>query len=502
MFAKYETQRHKGGRMENYSVYEDIACRTNGDIYIGVVGPVRTGKSTFIKRFMEKLVIPSAEPSARAVMTDELPQSAAGKTVMTTEPKFVPAKAAKIEIAKGAAASVRLVDCVGYPVEGANGFEEDGEPRLVKTAWSEQPLSFEEAATLGTEKVIREHSTIGVLVTTDGSITEIARENYVSAEERAVAALKGIDKPFVILLNCRQPKGAETLRVSLEEKYGAPVVALNVEEMEETEIVAVLQKALFEFPVSRIDVRIPAWLRSLPEENPTVARLLCELKKASSKVYRMKDCFALEELFLDGDFTSPDGVQLDLGQGRAEISIDASEELFYKVLAEECGEPIANDLELLRYAKKLAEDSRRYAKIKDAFELAEEKGYGVVLPSGEDLALEKPKLIRKNGGFGVKFKADAASYHVIKIDVSGEIQPIIGTKTQSEEFLNDTVSGYGDDPEKIWQTNIFGKTLKELMKEEFNKKSQSMPPEIARKMTRAITRVVNEGKGGFLCILI
>jgi stage IV sporulation protein A len=421
---------------------------------------------------------------------------------MTTEPKFVPAKAAKIEIAKGATASIRLVDCVGYPVNGASGFEEDGAPRLVKTAWSDRPLSFEEAATIGTEKVIREHSTVGVLVTTDGSITEIARTNYVEAEDRAVAALKEIDKPFVIVLNCRKPNESESLRESLEEKYCVPVVAVNVENMQEEEIVSILQKALFEFPVSRIDVRIPEWLRSLPEVNPTVANLLSELKKAATNVYKMKDCFILENLFSDGDFLPPDGVELALGEGVAEITVIAKESLFYKVLAEECGETIESELELLQYAKRLSNDSRRYSKIKDAFELAEEKGYGVVLPTGDDLALEKPKLIRKSGGFGVKFKAGAASYHVIKIDVSGEIQPIIGTKTQSETFLNETVASFGEDSEEVWKTNIFGKTLKELMKEEFDKKSQGMPPEIARKMTRAITRVVNDGKGGFLCILI
>ncbi|MBQ8657984.1 MAG: stage IV sporulation protein A [Clostridia bacterium] len=488
--------------MENYSVYEDIASRTNGDIYIGVVGPVRTGKSTFIKRFMEKMVIPSADPAQRAVMTDELPQSAAGKTVMTTEPKFVPAKAAKIAVAKGAEASVRLVDCVGFSVAGASGFEEDGAPRLVKTAWSEDPISFEEAATLGTEKVIKEHSTIGVLVTTDGSVTDIPRENYLSAEERSVSALKEIDKPFVILLNCRQPEAQETLRQTLEEKYDAPVVAVNVETMGEEEIVGILQKALFEFPVSQIDIRIPDWIRALPEENPTVAYLTGELKKAASKIFKMKDCFALENLFTEGDFLPPDGVEMQLGRGRAEITVKAKEELFYKVLSEECGENLENDLKLMQFVKRLSESNRRYEKIKDAFAAAEEKGYGVVQPTGGELDLDKPQLVRKNGGYGVRFKADAASYHIIKIGVTGEIQSIVGTKQQSEAFIEETLQNYSEDREKVWQTNIFGKSLYELMQDEFAKKAQGMPPEISKKIKRVITRVVNDGKGGIFCILI
>ena len=292
--------------MENYSVYEDMASRTGGDIYIGVVGPVRTGKSTFIKRFMEELVIPAAEPSRRAVMTDELPQSSYGKTVMTTEPKFVPAQAEKIKIREGAEVSVRLVDCVGFCVEGANGFQEDGKPRLVNTPWQTEPMAFEEAAALGTQKVINEHSTIGVLVTTDGSVTDIARENYVEAEERAVYELKRIGKPFVVLLNCKEPTSAGALKEELESKYDVPVVAVNVEKMDEEEFLSVLQKILFEFPLMEVDVQIPKWLQSLPEENKRVDSLLCALKKIAPSLVKMKDCFLLENLFAEeDDFLSP-----------------------------------------------------------------------------------------------------------------------------------------------------------------------------------------------------
>ena len=315
--------------MENYSVYEDIASRTNGDIYIGVVGPVRTGKSTFIKRFMEQLVIPSADESRRAVMTDELPQSAAGRTVMTTEPKFVPAQAAKISIREGAEASVRLVDCVGFAVEGAGGFEEDGAPRLIKTPWSEQAMPFEKAAKLGTEKVIREHSTIGILMTTDGSITELPRSAYVAAEEHAAAELKEIGKPFVILLNCRQPAAQEPLRASLEEKYGVPVLAVNAEELTEDEILEIMQKVLFEFPVVGIDVRIPKWMQSLPEGSKVVSAVLTKLKKLAPSLVKMKDCLMLENLFGEEDkFLNPDNIAMELGKGKAEIRVEAKEGLF------------------------------------------------------------------------------------------------------------------------------------------------------------------------------
>lgn len=488
--------------MENYNVYEDIASRTNGDIYIGVVGPVRTGKSTFIKRFMEKTVLPFAKESEKAVMRDELPQSSAGKTVMTTEPKFVPAKAARITVAKGAEASVRLVDCVGFSVKGAVGFEEDGAPRLVKTPWSETPLPFEEAAAIGTQKVIEEHSTIGFLVTTDGSVTDIPRENYIEAEERAAAALKAIDKPFVVLLNCKSPSSQEALRSSLEEKYGVPVVAINAEEMSEEDVAFVLQKALLEFPVARIDVNIPEFLRALPEEHEVVCALVNELKTASEKIVKMKDCFLLETLFSEGDFLPPDGVEMQLGRGRAEITVRPREGLFYKLVSEACGETLEDELSLMRYVARLSKANRRYEKIKDAFSDAEEKGYGVVQPCGEELRLERPDLVKRSGGYGVRFKADAASYHVIKVPVSGELQPIIGTKKQSEDFIDETLRQYEEEKGGVWETNIFGKSLKELMEGELAKKTQGVPPEISKKMTRMLGRVVNEGKGGILCILL
>ena len=489
--------------MENYSVYEDIASRTNGDIYIGVVGPVRTGKSTFIKRFMEELVIPSADESKRAVMTDELPQSAAGKTVMTTEPKFVPAQAATISVREGAEASVRLVDCVGFAVEGAGGFVEDGSPRLIKTPWSDQAIPFEKAAKLGTEKVIREHSTIGILMTTDGSITEIPRTAYVSAEEHAVSELKEIGKPFVILLNCREPETQEALRASLEDKYGVPVLAVNAEKLSEPEILRILQKVLFEFPVTGIDIRLPKWVQSLPESSKVVSGLLSRLRKIAPSLVKMKDCLLLENLFGEEDaFVNPDNINMELGKGRAELSVEAREGLFYEVLSEECGENIPDDFSLMRYVKSLADSKRSYDRIREAFEEAEANGYGTVAPGEEDMSLEAPKLIRKGSGYGVNFRATAPSYHIVKVEVTGEVNPIIGTQQQGEDFVREILADYEEYPEKVWATNIFGKTLRELVSEGLEEKAGAMSPDLRKKMRRTITRIVNEGRGGVICILL
>ena len=488
--------------MEYYSVYEDIANRTGGDIYIGVVGPVRTGKSTFIKRFMETLVLPQATGEALRVMTDELPQSAAGRTVMTTEPKFVPAKAAKISVAKGAEASVRLVDCVGFAVEGASGFEEEGSPRLVKTPWRETPMPFEQAAAFGTEKVIREHSTIGVLVTTDGSITDIPRSGYVAAEERAVAELKALEKPFVIVLNCKDPSAQSALRKALEEKYGAPVCAVNAETMGEEEICEILQKALFEFPLACIDIFIPQWLQSFPESNRVVAGLMERLRQVAPNICKMRDCFQLENMFgEDADFLNPDEIRMDLGRGRAEISLGVREELFYRVVSEECGEEIENELGLMQYVRALADTKREYDKIKDAFGEARKNGYGIVYPTETDYELEKPQLIKKSAGYGVRFKANATSYHIVKVDISGSVNPIIGTKQQGEDFIGETLKTYEAGTGEVWETNIFGKSLRALVGDELAGKTNAMPVELRRKMRRTMTRIVNDGKNNFICLL-
>ncbi len=486
--------------MENYSVYEDIANRTGGDIYIGVVGPVRTGKSTFIKRFMETLVLPLAAENERGEMTDELPQSAAGRTIMTTEPKFVPAKAAKIAVTKGAQASVRLVDCVGFAVEGANGYEEEGAPRLVKTPWQEEEMPFERAAELGTEKVIKEHSTIGVLVTTDGSITDIPRSGYVAAEERAVAELKSLQKPFVIVLNCKEPHTQLALKDALAQKYGAPVLAVNVENMLEGDILEILKTALFEFPVSCIDVKIPAWLQSFPESNDTVAGLLCALKKLAPSLEKMRDCFALETLFdLDADFLNPEEIIMELGKGRVEIRVGVKDTLFYQVLSKACGENIDDERKLMQYVCALSEAKESYEKVGKALEEAAESGYGIVYPTSDDYKLKKPQLVKKSAGYGMHFGASATSYHIVKVDIQGAVSSIIGTKEQGEDFEAETLKAYEEG--NVWETNIFGKSLRSLVEGELSGKSNGVPVELRRKLRRVITKAVNEGKNNLFCLL-
>ena len=421
---------------------------------------------------------------------------------MTTEPKFVPAKAAKISLGKGAAASVRLVDCVGFAVEGANGFEEDGTPRLVKTPWQEEAMPFERAAALGTEKVIKEHSTIGVLVTTDGSVTDIARSGYVAAEERAVKELKNIGKPFVILLNCKFPREQETLRCALEEKYAAPVVALNVEEMDEGDITFVLQKVLFEFPVTRIDVHMPKWLQTFPETARAVEGLLGVVKNSSMGICKMRDCSVLETLFeADSDYCNPDEIRLDAGTGKVELFIGAKAKLFYQMLGEACGEEIADDLALMQYVQSVSGVKKEYDKVKDALKEAEEKGYGIVYPTEDEYTLDEPKLVKKGSGYGVEFKAKASGYHIMKVDVTGKVSPIIGTKQQGEDFVDETLKTYAEGQEKVWETNIFGKSLRALVGDELAEKSGAMPLELRRKVRRTVTRAVNEGKNNVICIL-
>ncbi len=488
--------------MENQSVYEGIAARTGGEIYIGVVGPVRTGKSTFVKRFMEELVLPNVSGTRKRRMTDELPQSASGKTVMTTEPKFVPEEAA--EIAAGRAiARVRLIDCVGFPVKGASGFEEDGEPRLVNTPWNDAPVPFEQAAEDGTRKVIRDHSGMGILVTTDGSVTDIPREAYREAEEQTVEELRAIGKPYVILLNCKEPVSAENLRASLEEKYGVPVISANAEHMTAEEIAAVLERALYEFPVLSIDVDIPEWMRILDADSAPISELLAGIRSVAPAISKMSDCALLDALFGESEFLRPPvSVKLNPAEGHAHVCIEAREGAFYKVLGEQCGEPIENDFALMSYVAALTDAKKVYERLGKAFRNAQDCGYGIVPPDDGEMSLSEPKLIRKSGRVGVNLHADAPSYHIIRVDLSGEVRPAIGNEQQSEEFVKTLSENMLTEPEKAWNTNMFGKTLKELLSEELSQKNRSMAEGLQKKMRRTMTRIVNEGKAGVICILI
>ena len=488
--------------MEDFGVYEDIAARTGGEIYIGVVGPVRTGKSTFIKRFMEELVLPEADGAKKQRMRDELPQSASGKTVMTTEPKFVPEEAFPVTFGK-AVANVRLVDCVGFPVRGAAGFEEDGEPRLVKTPWSDAPVPFEEAAEEGTRKVMRDHSTIGIVMTTDGSVTGIGREEYEDAEARCVAEMKEAQKPFVILLNCKQPQSAEELRASLEERYSSPVIAVNCEEMGREELCLVLERVLYEFPVLTVDIELPDWMRIFDADSPVVADALASIRAIAPKIEKMSDCALLDTLFHESERLSPPiSVQLEPAAGRATVRAEAKEGAFYRVLGEMCGADIGDDFALMSYVASLGEAKKLYDRVGMAFEEAKECGYGIVPPEDDEMDLSEPKVVKKGGRVGVDLHAHAPSYHIIRVDLTGEVRPAIGNEEQSESFAKTLAENMASEPETAWNTNMFGKTLKELLGDELYVKNRSMAENVQRKMRRTVTRIVNEGKGGVICILI
>ncbi len=488
--------------MENFSVYENIATRTGGDIYIGVVGPVRTGKSTFIKKFMQELVLPQVEGGKKQRYSDELPQSAAGKTVMTTEPKFVPEEAAEIRV-KEAVARVRLIDCVGFPVAGAAGFEEEGEPRLVKTPWNDSPVTFELAATEGTQRVIRDHSTIGILMTTDGSVTGISRQAYEEAEERAYTELKEIGKPFVILLNCAEPKNAESLRAQLEEKYRAPVLAVNAEQITAEGIHSVLERILYEFPVVSIDVDLPDWMRVLDADSPFINEVLGGIRALAPDIRKMSDCALLDTLFSDSDcLLPPASVEMDASTGRVKCRVNAKEGAFYQILGEQCGEEIKDDFALMNYIVGLSNAKKVYERVGQAFADAQEFGYGIVPPEESEMSLSEPKVVKKSGRVGVNFHADAPSYHIIRVDVSGEVRPALGNAEQSAQFVKQISTDMETEPERAWNTNMFGRTLKEMLGEELFVKNRSMGEGVRRKMRKTVTRIVNEGKGGVICILL
>ncbi|MBD5632784.1 MAG: stage IV sporulation protein A [Clostridia bacterium] len=491
--------------MLEYNVYEDIAGRSGGDIYIGVVGPVRTGKSTLIKKFMTELVIPNAEAgNLKNVMVDELPQSASGKSVMTTEPKFVPAKAAAVKI-ENATANVRFADCVGFITEGAFGFEEDGKPRLVNTPWSEKPLPFTEAAELGTDKVISEHSTIGICVTTDGSISDIARAGYVNAEERTVARLKASGKPFVIILNCVEPEkaAAKKLREDLEAKYGVTTIAANCEKLTAEGLLNVLKAVLFEFPVTSFNVDIPDWMRFLPPDSTAVCELLERIKATSQSVCKMKDCDAFDNMLSDCKFWKGEvSTSLDLATGKATVKAYVQDGIFFDMLSEIAGDSISDEYTLMRYVRGSSDAKRNYDKIKDAFECAKINGYGIVQPDDNDMSLEEPKVIRQGGSVGIKLKATAPSYHIVKIDVTGEVSPIMGTAAQSEGIVQGMMTGFENNPDDMWDTNVFGKSLRGMVKEGLAGKVTCMHDDTKAKMRRAITRIVNEGRGGVICIIL
>jgi stage IV sporulation protein A len=492
--------------VEKYDIYQRIAERTQGDIYIGVVGPVRTGKSTFIKRFMDLLVIPNIENVYKKERAkDELPQSAAGRTIMTTEPKFVPNEAVEITVDENVTMRVRLVDCVGYLVKGALGHMENDAPRMVSTPWYDYQIPFEEAAETGTRKVINEHSTIGLVITTDGSITDIDREDYVEAEKRVVTELKAINKPFVMVLNSVHPQDSETLRLreELEENYGVPVLSVNCAQMRLEEIDEIMERMLFEFPVTEIGINLPAWIDALDEDYWLRVDTINAVKEAFQGVEKLREIKGAVSKFQEYDFIKKAYIdRINLGEGNVLIELDAADGLFYSVLSETTGLEIDGDRKLMSLMKELARVKKEYDRIEYALHEAKVKGYGIVTPQIDELTLDEPEIIKQGNRFGVKLRASAPSVHMIRADIETEIAPLVGTEKQSEELVSYLMREFEGEPGKIWESNIFGKSLHELVTEGLYNKLSRMPEDAQLKLQETLQRIVNEGSGGLICIIL
>ena len=492
--------------MENTKLYQDIAKRTDGDIYVGVVGPVRTGKSTFIKNFMDLLVIPNIDNEFKKERAkDELPQSAGGKTIMTTEPKFVPNEAIEITLDNNLKFKTRLVDCVGYLVDNAIGYLEDDMPRMVKTPWSDEEIPFEKAAEIGTKKVIEEHSTIGILVTTDGSITDIPRDDYVKAEERVVEELKALKKPFVMLLNSYEPNSPDTTALSekLSNKYNTSVIPINCANLNLDDINNIFAKVLYEFPAQRIAFKFPRWVDGLDFSHPLKSELMNEIRNAFSDVNVLKDISSCSQKIASTEIINNTIVQdIQLGSGFVNIKIELKDELFYQVLSEMTGVEIQNEGDLFSIISELSSTKKRYDKIAYALDEVDRKGYGIVTPSIDELELEEPEMVKQGSRFGVKLKATAPSIHMIKTNVTTEVSPIVGSEKQSEELVNYLLSEFESDPKKIWESNIFGKSLHSLVNEGLQTKLSKMPEDAQIKLQETLERIVNEGSGGLICIIL
>ena len=488
------------------NIYEDIAKRTQGDIYIGVVGPVRTGKSTFIRKFMETLVLPNIENEFKRDRTrDEIPQSGSGKTIMTVEPKFVPADGVVIQLKDSVSLKVRMVDCVGYIVEGALGHEENGKQRLVSTPWSKDAMTFEEAAEIGTKKVIRDHSTIGVVVITDGSVTGIERGSYIEAEERVIDELKSMNKPFVVILNSLTPKDEKTeiLRNELEEKYEVPIVPGNVEQMEEPYIENILETLLYYFPLNEIRINISKWVEGLEKNHWIKESIISTLKQCIANLQKIRDIDDIVNGFENLEFL--DGVtveNVELGEGVVNIQLSTKQELFYNVLEEKSGFKIEEDSQLLNLVTTLSKVKQEYDKIEVALNDAKNFGYGVVAPSLSELSLEEPEIIKQGKQYGVKLKANAPSLHIIKADISTEVSPIVGNQNQGEEMVKYLLNEFEQNPSEIWESNMFGKSLNDLVKEQLQSKLYTMPDEIRFKIQKTLQKIINEGSNNIITIIL
>ena len=492
--------------MEQRTIYEQISRRTDGNVYIGVVGPVRTGKSTFIKRFMEQLVLPNIENVyQRERAKDELPQSGSGKTIMTAEPKFVPEDAVEICPDGKSHLSVRLIDTVGYMVDGAIGADEDGQPRMVTTPWLPEQIPMTQAAELGTKKVMDDHSSIGIVMTTDGTITDIPREDYVQAEERAITDMKATGKPFVVLVNSEQPEGerAQLLRREIETCYGVGCMAVNALSMPSEALQQVMERLLCEFPVTELRFFLPDWVTALPDAHPLKAALYSAMLESLSGTEKIREAESaaqkLAELSQVEHFAVDD---VDLGTGTISCKLTMPQTLFYQVLSEQSGFNVTDDAELLHLLESLSTVKRSYDKVADALEQVRATGYGIVMPTSEEMKLEVPQIVKKNGSYAVRLRASAPSIHMMRADIQTEISPMVGDERQSEDLINYLLSEYENDTEKLWQSNLFGKSLFDLVNDGMSAKLKRIPEDACMKLKDTLTRILNESSGGLICIIL
>lgn len=491
---------------ETTSIYQDMAQRTGGSVYIGVVGPVRTGKSTFVKRFMETLVLPHIDNAYRRDRAqDELPQSGSGRTIMTAEPKFVPEEAVQIRLEEGAAFSVRLVDCVGYMVDSAVGQFEDLAPRMVMTPWFDHEIPMTEAAEIGTRKVITDHATVGVVVTTDGTVTDIPREDYREAEERVIRELQEIGKPFLVLMNSAQPESARAAAAAEEirEKYGVGCRCVNCLALTEEDINGIIRELLYQFPLQELDVFLPPWVDALPGEHPIRSGLYQEISQAASQLTRISDLQPCMALLAQGEnVESASSSDIDLGSGVAQVEIRLPRRMFFETLSQQSGLQVGDDGDLMQLIGELAEAKREYDKVAPALKAARETGYGIVMPGVEELNLEDPEIVRQGGRYGVRMKASAPSIHMIRADIETVVSPIVGNEKQSEDMVNYLMQEFEGDTSKIWNSNIFGRSFHEIVEEDLQAKLKRMPESAQKKLREALGRIINEGGGGLICIIL
>lgn len=492
--------------MTNSNIYQDIAARTGGDIYIGVVGPVRTGKSTFIKKFMENMVLPNMEDGLRRERaTDELPQSSGGRTIMTTEPKFIPEDAVEISLPSKSKMKVRMIDCVGYIVPSALGYIEGETPRMVKTPWFDEEVPFNMAAEIGTRKVISEHSTIGLVVTTDGSISEIPRKEYKEAEERVINELKEINKPFVVLLNCKNPKSvsAEALASKMTAEYEAPVVPVNCLELTQDEIGGILSQILFEFPIKEVKIDLPGWITSLNKSHWLRAGIFEKISSEAVKLKRVRDINTFSISISENEHICSSSIDsMNLATGSAKISVMLHPSLFFRIIEEETGISVENEQDLMKKMKEFSTEQNEYRRFRNALEDVEATGYGIVLPDVNDLTLEEPEIMKQGGRYGVRLRASAPSLHIMRADIQTEVAPIVGSESQSEELIKYLLKEFEENPAMIWESNIFGTSLHELVNEGLHNKLYRMPGDARLKLRETLERVINEGCSGLICIIL